>query len=55
MPTPLMPGLITCWNLFLAEPYRRGGQADNSWDMQSLRSAVPVQGIQSLGLIQTMG
>jgi hypothetical protein len=39
-----MNALNTGWDLFLAKPYRMGGQADNSWDIQGLRSAVAVQG-----------
>lgn len=55
MPAPLMPWLITCWDLFLAEPNRRGGQADNSWDIQSLRSAVAVQGTRNRSVDSDQG
>jgi hypothetical protein len=34
----------TVWDLFLPKPYRDGGPADNSWDMNGLRSAVHVRG-----------
>ncbi len=36
--------LNTGWDLFLAEPYRFGGHADNSWNIDGLRTAVGVQG-----------
>ena len=39
-----MNALNTGWDLFLAKPYRMGGSADNSWDIQGLRTAVQVQG-----------
>ncbi len=51
-PLPLTPSyyefeinaLNTGWDLFLDRPYREGGKADNSWDIQDLRTAVSVQG-----------
>jgi len=36
--------LNTGWDLFLPKPYSEGGKADNSWDIQGLRTAVAVQG-----------
>ncbi len=39
-----MNALNTGWDLFLAKPYKLGGHADNSWDIQGLRTAVAVQG-----------
>ena len=36
--------LNTGWDLFLPKPYRMGGKADNSWDIEGLRTAVSVQG-----------
>ena len=39
-----MNALNTGWDLFLPKPYRMGGAADNSWDIQGLRTAVSVQG-----------
>jgi hypothetical protein len=36
--------LNTGWDLFLDKPYLAGGKADNSWDIQGLRTAVSVQG-----------
>jgi hypothetical protein len=36
--------LNTSWDLFLPKPYNQGGKADNSWDIQGLKSAVAVQG-----------
>lgn len=36
--------LNTGWDLFLPKPYRMGGEADNSWDIQGLQTAVAVQG-----------
>lgn len=36
--------LNTQWDLFLPRPYRDGGQADNSWDIRGLRSAVHLRG-----------
>ena len=39
-----MNAFNTGWDLFLAKPYRFGGTADNSWDIEGLRTAVAVQG-----------
>ncbi len=39
-----MNALNTGWDLFLAKPYRVGGHADNSWDIQGLRTAVAIEG-----------
>ncbi|MBK7405942.1 MAG: carbohydrate-binding family 9-like protein [Phycisphaerales bacterium] len=39
-----MNALNTVWDLFLPKPYRDGGQADNSWDIAGLRTAVFVDG-----------
>jgi hypothetical protein len=36
--------LNTGWDLFLAKPYKQGGQADNSWEIPGLQSAVHVDG-----------
>lgn len=36
--------LNTGWDLFLSKPYNDGGKADNSWDIQGLKTAVAVQG-----------
>jgi hypothetical protein len=36
--------LNTSWDLFLPKPYNEGGKADNSWDIQGLKTAVAVQG-----------
>jgi hypothetical protein len=36
--------LNTSWDLFLPKPYNVGGQADNSWEIEGLRTAVGVQG-----------
>lgn len=36
--------LNTGWDLFLPKPYKAGGQADNSWDIQGLKTAVHVDG-----------
>ena len=51
-PLPLTPSyyefemnaLNTGWDLFLDKRYLDGGKADNSWDIQNLRTAVSVQG-----------
>jgi len=34
----------TPWDLVLPKPYREGGQADNSWDIRGLKSAVNLRG-----------
>ena len=39
-----MNALNTGWDLFLNKPYRMGGKADNSWEMQGYKSAVRVRG-----------
>lgn len=39
-----MNALNTGWDLFLNKPYREGGKADNSWDIEGLQTAVAVQG-----------
>lgn len=36
--------LNTGWDLFLPKPYKAGGQADNSWNIQGLQTAVHVNG-----------
>ena len=36
--------LNTGWDLFLPKPYNQGGKADNSWDIEGLKTAVAVQG-----------
>lgn len=36
--------LNTGWDLFLAKPYKRGGKADNSWEIPGLQTAVQVRG-----------
>ena len=36
--------LNTGWDLFLDKPYKVGGKADNSWDIEGLKTAVAVQG-----------
>jgi hypothetical protein len=36
--------LNTGWDLFLDKPYREGGKADNSWDIENLQTGVSVQG-----------
>lgn len=36
--------LNTVWDLFLAKPYRAGGQADNGWDIAGLRTAIRLRG-----------
>lgn len=36
--------LNTGWDLFLPKPYNEGGQADNSWDIEGLKTAIGVQG-----------
>ncbi|MGA2585873.1 MAG: carbohydrate-binding family 9-like protein [Candidatus Aminicenantales bacterium] len=39
-----MNALNTIWDLFLVKPYRDGGPAIHSWDIQGLKSAVKVNG-----------
>lgn len=36
--------LNTGWDLFLPKPYNVGGQADNSWEIPGLKTAVAVKG-----------
>lgn len=36
--------LNTGWDLFLPKPYSEGGRADNSWDIEGLKTAIAVQG-----------
>jgi len=36
--------LNTSWDLFLAKPYSEGAKADNSWNIDGLKTAVAVQG-----------
>ena len=36
--------LNTGWDLFLNRPYRKGGRADNGWEIPGLGTAVSVQG-----------
>ena len=39
-----MNALNTVWDLFLDRPYRDGGHANNSWDIDGIRTAVHVRG-----------
>jgi ketosteroid isomerase-like protein len=36
--------LNTSWDLFLSQPYKDGGNADNSWEIPGLKTAVQVNG-----------
>ena len=36
--------LNTGWDLYLAKPYRKGGKADNGWEIPGLKTAVQVLG-----------
>lgn len=36
--------LNTGWDLFLPKPYKKGGRADNSWEIPGLQTAVRVDG-----------
>ena len=36
--------LNTGWDLFLAKPYKKGGKADNSWEIPGLLTAVAIDG-----------
>ena len=36
--------LNTVWDLYLSVPYRDGGQADNAWRIEGLRTAVGIRG-----------
>jgi hypothetical protein len=39
-----MNALNTGWDLYLNKPYRMQGHADNSWDIDGLKTAVKIQG-----------
>ena len=39
-----MNALNTGWDLFLPKPYKMGGLADNSWNIENLNTAVSIQG-----------
>ena len=39
-----MNALNTGWDLFLPKPYKKGGKADNSWEIPGLKTAVAVRG-----------
>jgi hypothetical protein len=39
-----MNALNTGWDLFLPKPYKKGGKADNSWEIPGLRTAVHIDG-----------
>lgn len=39
-----MNAFNTGWDLFLDKPYMSGGKADNSWDIDGLKTAVSIQG-----------
>lgn len=39
-----MNALNTSWDLFLDKPYKMHGKADNSWDIEGLKTGVAVQG-----------
>jgi hypothetical protein len=39
-----MNALNTGWDLFLPKPYKKGGRADNSWEIPGLQTAVAVDG-----------
>jgi len=47
--------LNTGWDLFLAKPYRKGGKADNSWEIPGLRTAVAIDGTLNDGHDQDRG
>lgn len=36
--------LNTTWDLFLPKPYKDGGKADHSWEINGLKTAVDIQG-----------
>ncbi len=36
--------LNTGWDLFLPKPYRDGGKAQNSWDIEGLKTAIHING-----------
>jgi hypothetical protein len=39
-----MNALNTGWDLFLPRPYKKGGKADNSWEIPGLKTAVAIDG-----------
>lgn len=39
-----MNALNTGWDLYLNKPYRKGGKADNSWNIPGLKTAVSIRG-----------
>jgi hypothetical protein len=39
-----MNALNTGWDLFLPKPYRKGGKADNSWQIPGLKTGVHIEG-----------
>jgi len=39
-----MNAFNTGWDLYLSKPYLKGGNADNSWDIAGLKTAVAVHG-----------
>ena len=39
-----MNALNIGWDLFLPKPYKKGGKADNSWEIPGLKTAVSVRG-----------
>ncbi len=39
-----MNALNTGWDLFLDKPYKMHGKADNSWDIEGLKTAVAIKG-----------
>jgi hypothetical protein len=43
--------LNTGWDLFLAKPYKKGGRADNTWEIPGLKTAVHVDGTTALSTI----
>jgi hypothetical protein len=43
-----MNALNTGWDLFLNKPYKMQGKADNSWDIQGLKTAVAIHGTLNL-------
>ncbi len=43
-----MNALNTGWDLFLDKPYKMQGEADNSWDIEGLKTAVKIQGTLNL-------
>ena len=43
-----MNALNTGWDLYLDKPYKMQGKADNSWDIQGLKTAVAIHGTLNL-------